>query len=207
MRGATSIASGSRRKRAGQRADFLGVGRGEHEVLPLCRQELEHALDVGNEAHVEHAIGFVQHEDLDCAQIYSALLAEIQQATRRGHEDVAAPAHRIDLRVDAHAAEHGDRAQLQVPAVIPGALRHLGGELAGRRQHQGPRCAPLPVVQLLQDRQDETGGLTGARLGSGKHVAAGHYGGYGLGLNGGGRVVAFIGDSTQQFGQEPEIRK
>ena len=62
-------------------------------------------------------------------------------------------------------------------------------------------------IQALQNGQYESGGFTGAGLRTGQHVAAGQHGGNGLHLNGGWHVVALIGDSTQQFGQEPEIGK
>jgi hypothetical protein len=37
--------------------------------LPGEGEELADALDVGDEAHVEHAVGFVEHQDLDLAQL------------------------------------------------------------------------------------------------------------------------------------------
>ncbi len=57
----------------------------------------------------------------------------------------------------------------------------------------------------LQNGQHETRGLARAGLRAGEHVAAGEHGRDGLQLDGGGRVVAFIGNSTQQFGRQPEI--
>ena len=56
-------------------------------------------------------------------------------------------------------------------------------------------------LQPLQDRQYEAGGFAGARLCAREHVASGQNGGDGLQLNGGRRIVALVGDSTQQFGQ------
>ena len=61
-----------------------------------------------NEAHVEHSVGFVEHEYLHLRQIHRALLREIEQSTGRRHQDVAAASQRADLRVDVHAAEHLD---------------------------------------------------------------------------------------------------
>ena len=53
----------------GERLDLVGERRREQQVLPLLRQQREDALDVADEAHVEHAVGFVEHEDLDVRQI------------------------------------------------------------------------------------------------------------------------------------------
>jgi len=43
-----------------------------------------------DEAHVEHAVGFVQHEDFDFRKIHRALLVQVKQAAGGGDEDVDA---------------------------------------------------------------------------------------------------------------------
>ena len=70
------------------------------------RQQREHALDVADEAHVEHAVGFVEHEDLDVREVDGALAVMVEQAARRRDEDVDAALQLRDLRADADAAEH-----------------------------------------------------------------------------------------------------
>ena len=72
--------------------DVVGVRRREHQVLALARQQLDHAADVGDEAHVEHAIRFVEHQDLHLRQIDRALLRVIEQPARRCDQDVGAAA-------------------------------------------------------------------------------------------------------------------
>ena len=211
MRGATWIDRGSCSSRSAKPADVVRVGGGEQQVLALRRQQLDDLADVVDEAHVEHAIGFIEHQHLHLGEIHAALLREVEQPAGRRHQDVAAAAQGGDLRIDAHAAEHLVGAQLHVLAVVARALGHLRGELAGRRQHQRTRRAAGAVRliggEALQNGQHETGGFAGAGLGAGEHIAAGKHGGNRLQLNGGRRVVALIGDSTQQFGQKPEIGK
>ena len=61
----------------------------------LCfswRHQREDLLDVVDEAHVEHAVGFVEHEDLDVAQVERALLLQVEQAAGGGDQDVDAAA-------------------------------------------------------------------------------------------------------------------
>ena len=67
MRRATSTQPGCA---AGRRRgpDLVREGRREEQVLAL-RQQREDLLDVANEAHVEHAVGFVEDQDLDARQI------------------------------------------------------------------------------------------------------------------------------------------
>ena len=48
---------------------------------------------------------FVQHQDLDLAQVDGLLLDVVEQAAGRGDEHVDAAAQRVDLRLDADAAE------------------------------------------------------------------------------------------------------
>ena len=45
----------------GQTADFFGKRGRKQEALPIGREQIEDAFDVGNEAHVEHSVGFVEH--------------------------------------------------------------------------------------------------------------------------------------------------
>ena len=138
---------------------------------------------------------------------HGALLGEIEQATGRRDQQVAAAAQRVDLRVDADAAEDDQRAQLDILAVATRAFRHLGGEFAGRRQHKSARRAPGRAPQHLQDGQNEPAVLPVPVWALASTSRPRQHGGNRLGLNGGGRVVALVGDGTQQLGLEPEIGK
>ena len=79
----------------GELLDLGGERRREQQVLPLRggRHQRHDALDVGDEPHVEHAVGFVEHEDLDLRQVDAALLDVVEQAARRRDEDFDAGAH------------------------------------------------------------------------------------------------------------------
>jgi hypothetical protein len=157
---------------------------------------------------IEHAVGLVEHQDRDAGQIHRTLLGEVEQSPRRRDKNVAAASKSGDLRVDVHAAEHLHHAQRHVLAVIAGALGDLGGELAGRRQHQCSRSSGGGArAQPLQDGEHETRGLAGAGLRARQYVAPREHRGYRLKLDRGGNVVAFVGHGTEQFGHEPEIGK
>ena len=45
---------------------------GEAQRLPSLRQQRDDAADRGQESHVEHAVGFVEDQDLDVPQIGEA---------------------------------------------------------------------------------------------------------------------------------------
>ena len=90
----------------GDRLDLVAEGGGEEQALLLLRQHREHLLDVVDEAHVEHPVGLVEDEDLDVREVERALAVVVEQAPRRGDEDVDAAAQLVDLRLHADAAEH-----------------------------------------------------------------------------------------------------
>ncbi len=56
-----------------------------------------------DEAHVEHVIGFVEHENLDFSELQRTLADEVQQAPRRRDEHIDAAFERLDLLADADA--------------------------------------------------------------------------------------------------------
>jgi hypothetical protein len=64
----------------GQGLDLVGEGGREQQVLALLGQQREDLLDVADEAHVEHAVGFVQHQDLDAGEVDGLL---VQWSSRR----------------------------------------------------------------------------------------------------------------------------
>ena len=164
---------------ARQADDVVVERRREQQGLPLRRQEIENALEVRQEAHVEHAIGFVQHEKLHLRQQYAATVGVIEQAARRGNQnfDAAAQVGLLDFHVD--AAEHDGAAQRQMLVVGHHALMHLDRQFARRRQHQRAhrvarrRGAGIGMLDhFLQQRQHESGRLAGAGLRLRHQVAA-----------------------------------
>ena len=50
----------------------------EHQGLALGGHELDHALDVVDKAHVEHAVGLVEHEKFDAGQVHVELAGVIE---------------------------------------------------------------------------------------------------------------------------------
>ena len=86
----------------GQAADLGRHGGREEQGLADLRQQRDDALDIGNEAHIEHAVGFVDHQDLDVVQQDAAAIEQIHQAAGRGdqHVDAAVEQPSPDRRSD-----------------------------------------------------------------------------------------------------------
>ena len=194
--------------------DFDREGRGKQQALALRRQQREDALEIRHEAHVEHAIGFVEHQYFNAAKIDRLLLHVIKQASRCCNHDFGAGAQGFYLRIDIDAAEHHGRAQVQVFCVVADVVLDLSGEFTRRCQYQSTDgvagrggAGTLLRRQQLQNRQCEAGGLAGAGLGATHHVMAREYRWNGLQLDGSRLGVTLVGDCVQQLGHQPERLK
>src|SRR2546430_1230003 len=83
------------------------------------------------------AARFVEDEDLDLAQIDRLLADVVEEAARRGDEDLDASAQGLDLGLDRDAAVDDRGPQRHCSAVGSDALVDLHGQLTGRDEDQG----------------------------------------------------------------------
>ena len=183
----------------GQRSDRPGERRAEQQALTLRGQVGEHPPDVVDEAHVQHPVRLVQHEHLDPPEIDRPATDVVEKSARRRDHDVAARAERGELRSHPDAAEDGGAADRNVRPVGRDALADLERELARRHEDKGahgpgPRCGRCRGQQALQQREREARGLAGAGLGGGEDVFSAKNRRDRLALDGGGCVVALLGD-------------
>ena len=137
---------------------------GEQQGLPgrvTSRRQTQHVVA---EAHVEHAVRFVQHQYLKLGQRQIVRFQMLDQTARRAHQHlrVLADARRLYLEV----LTAGDRFRLDKGEARQRLhlLERLPGQFPGRRQHQRPGAdAAVRLVQKpLQHGQHEGGGLPGA---------------------------------------------
>ena len=127
-----------------------------------------------DEAHVEHAVGLVQDEDLDPVEADEAVAHEVQQAAGAGDDDVRAAVEGFHLAALADAAEDDGGLEAQALAVEKKVLIGLQGQLPGGGEDEGaddfgvrPRGR---LMEALQDREREGGGFAGAGLGAAEDV-------------------------------------
>ena len=134
--GATSTRTGSLRKLCGEAGDLGRHGRGEERRLPARVQrgdDLPHRLD---EAHVEHAVGLVEHDEAGLVEHDRAVVHQVGQPARRGDDDVDAAGHRPDLGAARHAAEDEQRGEPGAAGEGAEGRLDLHRELAGRGEDQ-----------------------------------------------------------------------
>jgi hypothetical protein len=196
-------------KLVGQPLDFGRHGGRIEQRLAGKGQKLADFFHVGNESHVQHAVGFVDHQDIDLGQKDAAALEMIHQPARRGDQHIHAAVQFLDLVVHGDAADQQRVAEFGIFAVLVEAFRHLVGQFAGGLQHQSARHARLAAAarQHLDHRQGETGGLARAGLGDADHVAPLQDKRDALRLDGRGRGVAAIDDRLENIRREAEAIK
>ena len=151
-------------------------GREEHR-LPVGRQRCNDGADVVYEPHVQHPVGFIQHEHLNRAEIDGAPLEVVQQAARSGNHHVDAPADECELFVHIHAAVDSDCVELHKPSVRFHRSMDLLREFTGGCQDERPRaslalCLSLTLRKRVQEREHKGSGLPGASLCQADNVAS-----------------------------------
>ena len=71
--------------------------------MPLGGAETDDLFDVRQEPHVEHPVNLVEDQMSEVRQVNFALVHEIEQTARSGHEDVDAALDLLPLMSIAHA--------------------------------------------------------------------------------------------------------
>ena len=169
-----------------------------------------------DEAHVEHAVGFVEHEDFHVGQVDGPLPDQVEQTARAGHQHVQTLGQSLDLGIHADAAEYAGALERQVAGIQLEAVMHLGGQFTGGCQHQHARLlgdVAMGFVRVTTRKQQfeygqcETAGFAGARLGGDHQVAALQHGGNGPLLHRSGLGVASGLDGAGQCLGETEGSK
>ncbi|MCY1211583.1 hypothetical protein D9M72_232970 [compost metagenome] len=149
----------------GELVDAFGIRRREQQRLAFLRATAGDVGDIVEEAHVEHAVGFIEHQRVDRRQVQAAAIDMIKNAARRTHHNMRAVNKAIHLR-----AHRGAAAQRQHLDVLFGAreaadfLRDLVGQLARGAQHHRLHVEAARI-KPVQQRQPEGGGLAAAGLG------------------------------------------
>ena len=157
----------------GELLDFRRHGCREEQRLAGERDQLGDALDIGNETHVEHAVGFVDDEDFDAGHQKLAALAMVEQAAGRADQHIGAALELAVLFVEGDAADQKGDVELVVLAVFFEVLGDLGCEFARRLKDQRARHARpgAALFQQRQHRQHEGCRLAGSRLGDAENIA------------------------------------
>mmetsp|Transcript_173979 Transcript_173979/g.423203 ORF Transcript_173979/g.423203 Transcript_173979/m.423203 type:complete len:271 (+) Transcript_173979:589-1401(+) len=177
-------------------AHLARPGGAEHHGLPVRRNGLDERADLGLKAHVQHAVGLVQHEVRAAVEVKLPALKVVVEPSGRAHDEVPALTHLTELRSTGCTAVHTDRLDADPAAEALGLRLDLAGELAGGRHHQhgGPTLGP-GVEELREGGQEEGQRLAAARLGDADEVTTLGRDGPAVGLDRRGRCKAQVEDA------------
>ncbi len=148
------------------------------------RAAAENFFDVGAKADVEHAVGLVEDDDFQIAQLQRAAGEMIENAAGRADDDFGAAAQFIDLSANGLTAVEGDGMQFAAVRELDNFFTDLDGKLAGR--HQDKRLGAgmfFAYIDLFQNRNRESGGFAGAGARLTEHVDSGKGAGNEASLN------------------------
>ena len=161
--------------------------RREQQRLTRRGRVVEQALDDREEAHVGHAVGFVDDDDLDRVEADLATFDEVGEAAGTRDEHVDTAAERLQLRPEAGAAVDRGHAQLALAAEPFQLAAHLGRELAGGDEDEAGGALGRGFAEPHDERDAEGDGLARSGRGAAAEVAPGATVGEGEGLDGEGR--------------------
>ena len=180
----------------------------------LSGDQPQDALDVGQEAEVEHLVGLVEHQHRQAAELQVALLGQVEQPARGADHDVGAGAQRLDLRlvgasaVDRHDGELAALVGGQVLRGVREVAVDLQAQLAGRHHDEGARGTrqrPFGVAgDAVQQRHAERVGLAHAGAGLTDEVVAGQRQRQRQFLDGEGVFDAFLGERADDLVADAE---
>ena len=154
-----------------QPSDLAVERRGEQHGLPVGTEHLKDPRHVGQEPHIEHAIGLVEHADAHLIEPEQLPRHEVDQPAGGGHEDVGT-SRALGLRADADAAVHGGDLEVLDVGDHAELLGHLTRELAGRCKDQR-RGAATARRQQLDERRRERERLARPRPRAREDIASG----------------------------------
>ena len=107
------------------------------EGLARGGQHGRDARDGGLKAHVEHAVHFVEDQDLDLVETNQPALEVVLEAAGGGDDKARAAANGVELRALVHAAHHQGHGLRGAGADGEKCLLHLHGQLARGQQNEG----------------------------------------------------------------------
>ena len=162
---------------AGEGGDALGHRGGEEQGAARFRRALENELQFVAEAHVEHFVGFVEHDGAHIRRDERSALDMVRQAARRADDDMGAAGERLALLAHVHAADTGGQAgacggvkPLQFAGDLLGQFPGWGNDQGERRVGIGE--LGLGAEQVGGHGEAEGDGLAGACLGGHEQVLA-----------------------------------
>ena len=129
----------------GDARDLRRDRRREQGRLAGGRDRGQYRIEVLGEAHVEHLVGLVEHDELDRVEVQAAPGQVVDGSARRRDHEVDAAPQAAQLLADRLPAVHRQHADARRPPIAMDRLGHLHRELA-RRHEDEPANPPVPAI-------------------------------------------------------------
>ena len=175
-RRAISMRFGLRVTRAASLPTHAGERRREEQRLALLRHARDDRVDLVLEAHVEHAVGLVQHQELHAPEVHAAAVHVVLEPARRRDRRcrATASAARAAARTACRRTEQrGARASARCSSrASPSAPASRARAWARAPACAGPCPESSPPCAAAAARQHEGGGLAASRLRRDQQIAA-----------------------------------
>ncbi len=120
-----------------QHPNVFRHGGREEEGLPLGRDVPKQATNVGQKAHVTHAVSLVQHQDFHFGEVHLSFVDQVEQASRTGNDDFGPALRGRDLWYFADAAIDGRTANLRLALQPNSGLINLFCQFTGGGNDEG----------------------------------------------------------------------
>lgn len=170
--------------RVNEMGDRSFDGGGEEHCLAIGRHGCDDLLDGGQEAHIEHAVGFIKHEVADTAEFDEFALEKIGEPAGSGDEHLGALADVLELSLFVQSTDDNRRADAGSSGKLGKGFVDLNGKFPrGGEDDRAHAESQRLGVERIQQWKDKGQGLAGAGLGGGNHIAAFEGGRNGLRLH------------------------
>ena len=190
---------------AHEHVDVAVERRREQHRLAVITATVEKATHLGEEPHVRHPVGFVEHDHLDVVQSHHLLVDQVRQTTWARHGDVHTAVERPLVSRDRHTAEERGDPRASAAGEELELVGHLGGELSGRDQDESTWPSAVGPGAADDERDAEGQRLAGTSGGLARDVSSGERVAQGQRLDGEGRVDAALGERGDDVGGNAEI--
>jgi hypothetical protein len=125
-----------------QTTNIFGHSGREQQGLMLTGQASDNIADIGQKAHIEHTVGFINNEYLYPRQVKGAFQEMIQQTSGTAYNQFNSPAEAANLVLHVNPAVNGDSMQASLETKLIDCFAGLFRKFAGGGNDQDSDMSP-----------------------------------------------------------------
>ena len=188
----------------GDADNFERHGCGEEHGLTILWHRRKNFCNLWREAHVEHAVRFVEDENFHVIQLDGLLLQVVDQTAGSGDDDVWVLLEVLLLEVHGRATNQDDGAHTNTAANLTEVFFNLQGEFA---RWENNEATALKLGEALDHWNTERERFAGTGLGDTNNVRTFQCCRDRLVLNWGWRGVLVLRENVEKRWRNAKVRK